>query len=123
MGQPAFRAALFRQYGSNCAFTGPCPTTALEACHLYSYAKVGEHKDQGGLLLRRDVHRLFDEGLIAVDRRGGIDVAEVARSYPAYGDLHDTVIKIDPTAKQKNWLELHWSEWRAAAYTPSSRAD
>lgn len=48
LGQPAFRAALFKQYGEECALTGPCRSAVLEACHLYSYAKVGEHKDQGG---------------------------------------------------------------------------
>lgn len=41
IGQPAFRAELVRKYGSVCAFSGPAPSEALEACHLYSYAEIG----------------------------------------------------------------------------------
>ncbi|MHD0279575.1 HNH endonuclease [Rhodococcus aetherivorans] len=113
VGQAAFRAKLLAEYGSRCAFTGPCPTTVLEACHLYSYAEVGEHRDQGGLLLRRDVHRLFDEGLLAVDDRGVIDVVEEVRDFPTYGELHGNSIKVELRPKQRTWLGLHWREWRA----------
>ena len=49
IGQPAFRAELVRKYGSVCAFSGPAPGEALEACHLYSYAEVGRHDIEGGL--------------------------------------------------------------------------
>ncbi|NMM91065.1 hypothetical protein B2J88_43290 [Rhodococcus sp. SRB_17] len=114
VGQAAFRAKLLGEYGSHCAFTGPCPIAVLEACHLYSYADVGEHKDQGGLLLRRDVHRLFDQGVLAVDGDGLIDVADEVRNYPAYGDLQGTSIKVNLTPKQQKWLDDHWREWRAA---------
>lgn len=114
VGQAAFRAKLLGEYGSHCAFTGPCPIAVLEACHLYSYADVGEHKDQGGLLLRRDVHRLFDHGLLAVDASGLIDVAAEVRNYPAYGGLHGSSINVKLTPKQQTWLDNHWCEWRTS---------
>lgn len=69
VGQGGFRQRLLATQGPVCAFTGPGPAAALEAAHLYSYAAVGQHHDDGGLLLRRDVHRLFDQGDIAVDPR------------------------------------------------------
>ena len=58
LGQREFRSKLLAEHGSVCAFSGPVPTDVLEAAHLYSYATVGEHHDEGGLLLRRDLHRL-----------------------------------------------------------------
>ncbi|XVA03259.1 HNH endonuclease [Prescottella equi] len=113
LGQPAFRAALFEQYGEQCALTGPCPSAVLEACHLYSYAKVGEHKDQGGLLIRRDLHRLFDLGLLAVDSSGTIDLAEDVRKFPGYAALHGSTTQVQLSEKQKQWLQLHWIEHRS----------
>lgn len=67
VGQAEFRLRLLARYGNVCAFSGPSPTAALEAAHLYSYAAEGRHHDDGGFLLRRDLHRLFDLGLLAVE--------------------------------------------------------
>lgn len=112
IGQPAFRAELIKRYGCNCAFTGPAPAEALEACHLYSYAEIGRHDIEGGLLLRRDLHRLFDQGLLAVSAEGVIDVADSLQSYALYKGLHGKRPQVSPTARQRDWLALHWSEWR-----------
>lgn len=113
IGQPAFRATLITKYGSNCAFTGPSPRAALEACHLYSYAEIGRHEEDGGLLLRRDLHRLFDHGLIAIHPDGTIDVADEIRQFPLYDSLHGQSLRVTLTKAQRGWVQLHWSEWRA----------
>jgi HNH endonuclease len=112
VGQPAFRAELVRKYGSICAFSGPAPAEALEACHLYSYAEIGRHDIEGGLLLRRDLHRLFDQGLLAVTRDGTIDVDDSLRPYDLYFRLHGQHLQVSLTAGQSDWLALHWAEWR-----------
>ena len=65
-------------------FHGPAPAEVLEACHLYSYAEIGRHDIEGGLLLRRDLHRLFDQGLLAVTPDGTIDVGESLKPYDLY---------------------------------------
>jgi hypothetical protein len=117
VGQAGFRSKLLAEYGSQCAVTGAAPKTVLEACHLYSYAEVGKHEDQGGLLLRRDIHRLFDQGLIAVDEMGAIDVAEEIRIYPTYRALHGEFIGVSLTPKQRKWVHRHWLEWRGATST------
>ena len=65
-GQPQFRQELLNRFGSMCAFTGACHTAALDAAHLYSYAREGEHRVDEGLLLRKDLHRLFDSELVGV---------------------------------------------------------
>ncbi|WP_228002978.1 HNH endonuclease signature motif containing protein [Nocardia australiensis] len=113
LGQNSFRAALLRKFGAECVFSGPVPEPALEACHLYSYATVGQHDPHGGVLLRRDLHSLFDRGLIAVDGADAIDVCPDVRSYPLYGELHGRPFGIKPNPKQREWLRLHWQEFRA----------
>ena len=112
IGQPAFRAELMNKHGSNCAFSGAAPAEALEACHLYSYAEIGRHDVEGGLLLRRDLHRLFDQGLLAVGADGTIDVAKSLAQYELYASLHGRPLTVGTTSRQRDWLALHWSEWR-----------
>jgi predicted restriction endonuclease len=112
IGQPAFRAELVRKYGAICAFSGPAPTEALEACHLYSYAEIGRHDIDGGLLLRRDLHRLFDQGLLAVAADRTIDVADALKPYELYAALHGQHLNVTTTARQRDWLARHWAEWR-----------
>jgi hypothetical protein len=115
IGQPAFRGELIRKYGQACAFSGPAPKEALEACHLYSYAEIGRHDLEGGLLLRRDLHRLFDQGLLAVAADGTIDVADSLKPYELYAELHGQRLKVATTGGQRDWLALHWAEWRNQA--------
>lgn len=113
IGQESFRKRLIQQFGSTCAFTGPNHEAALEAAHLYSYAELPEHHDDGGLLLRRDVHRLFDKGLLTVDvERKTIDVSESLLGVPAYRELHGKEITVQLTRKSIDWLALHRNQHR-----------
>ncbi|MEU1961533.1 HNH endonuclease signature motif containing protein [Nocardia sp. NPDC019304] len=112
IGQRQFRAMLLGQFGPKCAFTGELPEAALDACHLYSYAKVGKHHEHGGVLLRRDLHTLFDRGIIAVDGNDVIDVAADHRRYPAYGSLHGQPLTVKVNNQQRDWFALHWTEHR-----------
>lgn len=66
VGQWQFRQELLNRFGNMCAFTGACHTAALDAAHLYSYAREGEHRVDEGLLLRKDLHKLFDSELVGV---------------------------------------------------------
>ena len=67
VGQQQFRDRLFERFGPTCAFTGPQPEPVLDAAHLYSFAERPVHEDDGGLLLRADLHRMFDRLLITFD--------------------------------------------------------
>ncbi len=112
-GQTKFREHILALQGETCAFTGPAPRRALEAGHLYSYARLGEHHAHGGMMLRRDIHRLFDDGLIAVDPgRLVADVSPELERYPQYARLHDAPLSIDVRDDQVDWLARHWNEHR-----------
>lgn len=112
-GQQQFRDDLLARFGSLCAFTGRAPARVLDAGHLYSYAKLGQHHKHGGLLLRKDIHRLFDDGWLAV-RPGNlsVDVASSLADFPQYAQLHEQRLKVDLAPQQQDWLEQHWEEHR-----------
>ncbi|WP_327171912.1 HNH endonuclease [Streptomyces sp. NBC_01336] len=115
IGQAPFRRQLLETHGELCAFTGPAPAAVLEAAHLYSYADTGEHHSEGGLLLRRDVHRLFDLGLIACDPlTKTLDVASALVSYQDYFKLHGQPMKLQPSRGHLRWLSKHWDMHRSA---------
>ncbi|GGC69247.1 hypothetical protein GCM10011504_53930 [Siccirubricoccus deserti] len=65
-GQPAFRAALLQTYAGRCAITGCAVPDVLEAAHIVPYQGLLTNHVTNGLLLRADLHTLFDCGLIAV---------------------------------------------------------
>jgi putative restriction endonuclease len=66
LGQGSFQVAVLDAYGRRCAITGAKVVPALEAGHIRPYSEGGEHRVDNGLLLRRDVHALFDRGYISV---------------------------------------------------------
>src|ERR1022692_3323923 len=66
-GQSGFRDVLMNAYGGRCAITGYDATVALEAAHLRPYRGPESNTVTNGLLLRADMHTLFDLGLLAVD--------------------------------------------------------
>jgi hypothetical protein len=115
-GQQQFREHLLAAQGSVCAFTGGAPARVLEAGHLYSYAQLGTHFKHGGLMLRRDIHRLFDDGLLAVQPSTlRIDVAPGLATYPQYARLHDEPLRLRLREEHVDWLGKHWDEHRVDA--------
>lgn len=66
-GQPAFRRALLRAYNGRCAATGTNAPAVLEAAHITPYTGPESDLLANGLLLRSDIHALFDLGLFAVN--------------------------------------------------------
>jgi hypothetical protein len=113
VGQHQFRQHLIKKFGKVCAFMGETPVQALEAAHLYSYSDMEKHLDGGGILLRRDLHRLFDLGLIAVNPDSlMIDLSAEIKKFPQYKRLHGERPSIKLSKKEIKWLELHWNEHR-----------
>lgn len=66
LGQGSFQAAVIDAYGRRCAVTGEKVLPTLEAAHIQAYGEGGEHRVDNGLLLRRDVHALFDRGYLTI---------------------------------------------------------
>lgn len=68
-GQPAFRSTLLAAYQGRCAVTGCAVTEVLEAAHIFPYRGRDTNHVCNGLLLRADLHTLFDLGLLAVNEK------------------------------------------------------
>jgi hypothetical protein len=69
--QQAFRQAVLNAFGGRCCITGCGVEAALEACHIERYSENPDNSLENSLLLRADLHRLFDAGLAWIEPRGG----------------------------------------------------
>lgn len=67
LGQGAFRIAVTEAYKRQCAISGGRVLPALEAAHIKPYREGGRHDISNGVLLRTDIHRVFDSGYATID--------------------------------------------------------
>lgn len=81
--QIAFRRAVFLAYKGRCAVTGCAIKDALDAAHLSGRDwRRGHNAASDGVLLRKDLHALYDAGLITVVPGGRVTAApEVRQEY------------------------------------------
>ena len=66
LGQGAFRVAVTDAYSRRCSVTQERVLPVLEAAHIRPFAHGGSHEISNGVLLRRDIHRLFDLGYVTI---------------------------------------------------------
>ncbi|WP_250537038.1 HNH endonuclease [Caballeronia sp. AZ10_KS36] len=85
-GQSGFREKLLSAYGRTCAVTGCRVVDLLEAAHIRPHAEEPNYNVTNGLLLRADIHTLFDLGLLAIDTRLRVRIvpALLRSEYKAY---------------------------------------
>ena len=67
LGQGTFRVAVSEAYGRGCAVTAEHSLPALDAAHIKVFESEGPNDVTNGLLLRADVHKLFDRGYVTVN--------------------------------------------------------
>lgn len=65
-GQKTFQLVVAAAYGKACAVSGEHSWPALETAHIKSYSDGGSHETSNGILLRSDIHRLFDAGMVTI---------------------------------------------------------
>jgi len=115
LGQGAFRVEVTDAYSRRCAITGEKTLPALEAGHIRPYAKNGPHQINNGLLLRSDLHNLFDLGYLTVTLDYTVKVSrrireefENGRDYYALQGRPLAVLPRDEAARPgKEFLEWH----------------
>ena len=66
LGQGAFRVLVTDAYQRRCSITGERTLPVLNAAHIKPFSKSGPHRTNNGLLLRADMHILFDTGFLTV---------------------------------------------------------
>jgi putative restriction endonuclease len=75
LAQQAFKAVVLSTYHGHCAITGTKIRPVLQAAHIKPVADGGENRIDNGLLLRSDVHTLYDGGYLAVDTSHRLQVS------------------------------------------------
>ncbi|WP_341717533.1 HNH endonuclease [Micromonospora sp. FIMYZ51] len=86
LGQQSFKAVVLGAYGRRCAITGNKVQPVLQAAHIRPLPLGGEHRVDNGLLLKSDVHILFDRGYLGVDPKYRLMVSPRLRSEFGNGD-------------------------------------
>jgi putative restriction endonuclease len=86
LGQRSFQAVVLGAYHRRCAISGTRIAPVLQAAHIRPVTAGGEHRLDNGMLLRSDVHTLFDRGYISVDPKYRLLVSPRLRQDFGNGD-------------------------------------
>ena len=113
LGQGTFQLLTLDNYRRRCAVTGEKALPTLDAAHILPVKEGGQHRLDNGLLLRTDVHRLFDKGYVTVTPDGRFLVSRRLKddfdNGEPYLPFHGQQIWMpgDP-ASQPNRTALEW---------------
>ena len=113
LGQGSFKFAVIDAYQRKCAVTGEKVLPVLEAGHIRPYGEGGEHRIDNGLLMRRDIHRLFDRGYLTITP--AMEVLVSQRLHKEFDNGHDytalTGAKISLPVAEKDRPNPEFLEW------------
>ena len=114
--QEVFRYELISAYEGSCAVTGFATQEVLQAAHIDPYRGVKSQIVTNGMLLRSDIHLLYDSHLLTVlPDSFKIQVSEAVRD-KAYQDLDGCTIRLPKNKGQRpseKLLELHAREYES----------
>jgi len=106
-GQKSFRQALLKAYDGSCAISRTRVEAVLEAAHITPY--LGEYTNHitNGLLLRTDLHTLFDLHLIKINPTSGkVEISSTLAGTP-YWNYNNCRLLIPPkTTDRPSYLAL-----------------
>ena len=75
IGQGAFRVLVTDGYSRRCSITGEKTLPVLEAAHIKPYVAAGPHLLSNGILLRSDMHKLFDSGYLTITKDRKVEIS------------------------------------------------
>jgi HNH endonuclease len=113
-GQAQFRRQLLQAYAGRCAVTGCDAVDALEAAHIIGYIGLATQHVRNGLLLRADIHTLFDLGLLSICPDTLSVVLTPSLRSSSYASLHGQPLALpvdqdkcpDIEALRQRWREI-----------------
>jgi hypothetical protein len=115
-GQRAFRDVLLAAYGGQCAISGCAVVDVLEAAHIIPYRGAATNVVSNGILLRADLHTLFDCGLIAIDPEKMTIVISSSLRNSGYRQLDGRSLRLPDSpanAPSRKALQQHRSSLRS----------
>lgn len=111
-GQGAFRQSLRATYGDRCMVTGCTLVDLLEAAHISPYRGDGDHHAENGLLLRADIHTLFDLDLVGIEPDALVIRLHPALGVAGYGDLEGRELRCGFGRPSRAALESRWAAFQ-----------
>jgi hypothetical protein len=117
-GRSAFRAQLRQAYDDRCCITGCGVGAVLDAAHIDQYIDLASDAPSNGLLLRKDVHLLFDLDLLGVEPESR--TVHLSKSLKSYADLETGRPLLEP---RRGWelygpateaLRVRWKDFQKA---------
>jgi putative restriction endonuclease len=113
LGQGAFRIAVTEAYGRQCAVTSGKVLPALDAAHIKPYGEGGLHLKSNGILLRKDIHSVFDAGYVTIKDDFTFSVSkkvkEVFNNGEEYLRLHGARLRLPET--KTDWPDVELLRW------------
>lgn len=100
-GQKTFRDDLIATYNGRCAITGCSVLDVLEAAHIHPYRGADTNRVTNGLLLRADIHTLFDCGLLVIDSETMTVLVAPQLKDSEYGAFHGRSLCVPKSPAQK----------------------
>lgn len=114
LGQGAFRVLVTEAYQRSCGITGERTLPVLEAAHIKPYVDSGPNKVNNGLLLRSDIHKLFDLGYLTITNDFNVEISKrIKEEYENGRDyylLHGNKLKAMPS-NVKDCPSREYIEW------------
>lgn len=116
LGQGGFRTRVIDTYERRCAITGERSLPALEAAHIKPFSLVQQHEVSNGLLLRADIHKLFDGGYVSVTPDLKFKVSDELRDRYSNGriyyELDNSALRMPQSQSDRpnpEYLDWHFS--------------
>jgi predicted restriction endonuclease len=116
MHQSRFKKNISYLYNGRCAISGSSVPEVLDAAHISGHKVSGNNKNKNGILMRTDLHRLFDRNLLLIhpDRL-------TVHLHPGIKDKTYTTFEGQPISKPKNdnlpAKEFLQEKWNNAGWT------
>lgn len=120
-GQSQFRFKVKKRYGLRCAVCEMSTEQLLEAAHFRGRGQGGSNDPRNGIVLCRNHHKAFDDGLFAV-RPDTLEVY-LKESGPSAEELGITRPQLEPkrSAPHQKALQWAWNRWEEALEDENAR--
>src|SRR5581483_5488459 len=117
-GQQQFRDALRKRYGDRCMVTGCEILAVLEAAYISPYRGENDNHPENGLLLRSDIHTLFDLDLLGIEpqRLQVVLHPELVKEYGRFAEV--TLNCVGDQRPSQEALRLRYEQFRQRLHRP-----
>jgi putative restriction endonuclease len=113
LGQGAFRIAVTEAYGRQCAVSEGKVLPALDAAHIKPYGEGGHHIKSNGILMRKDIHSVFDAGYVTIDQSYRFSVSpkikDVFKNGEEYRRLDGKLLRLPQ--RRSDWPDPDLLRW------------